>query len=1084
MIEKKQGLLRLALVIVAILGISVSAVAGTAHSLDSVLMHIGRDPEAISGYTTEDLKAGMNEDGIRKWCKLIISLKAQGITRKSIKQHYFPLCRSLVEAFFHESEIMQNLADGRKFNPVLMSHTDSTCTGRAILSRFMEYQRLCHSISMLPCENLTSRIYYGEMRLIEETIWGENKLMDRLDPIPDSLFTKVGALFDVKIASLESELPKLLQAYSNDVEFVMRNATLLMEAASYLSNYQMGMVIAVVSTVFFSQNKKQKIVELMRSAYEKKFGRDLFKKLWPIFEYKMTGIFESRRAGAFLNYRDSLLSKNVEYAKYYPHQCPERLKQCAEYDEYNERFYDLLDFIFRSLCEVSSAPNLDVDATFFKSVGCNSKTEFLRVYINETLRRYYDDDNFSMLGKIERIGAYIENITEYPVDLAMQIMGCFVPINAIKARDFSRNIGLVDWADKQMSAPKDSISDLGVRAVSMIVWMYAALQNEQRYPDILKRVEWVGNNIERSKADKDYVIFNIALALSLMHYHKESYEWISKVNVGRSEFRDDFNRLLLVECCALGRAKEALNVAKKIESFTYPYIGRYIQAKMISGKYDRIEELFDKFTASLSYDFNLFSLMNSDDQLWAFRSAKYRMEEILSDLDINLWIQEEMGDKNEAKFKPYIAAIYYNWALASKGALLRSNKYVTDLVINNMPPDDYRYFKQALAYESEDYDEGNATGRMIDAEVSTQAKAIILDYMRKDTTQVLPQFDYRIVRDQLQDGDIAIELISTGATYEAAMIRKGWEFPKSVVLFGDENEEEFWQRIDPYLAGVHRIYISLDGTFYFDNIELATDSAGIVMADKYEIYRVSTTLKIPRDIYITDIKNSAIYGNLKYADPYDEYIDSIGDGKRGAVRDMWIPLDDTKEEIDSISRILANAHITNRQYEGVKGDKASFVALSHGDVELLHLATHGFYNEEAVDKEDATSAMKRSGIVLSNSAYDLSYKKRSGTIFANEIANMDLNSVKLLVLSACETASGNLGDDGVFGLQRGFKQAGVGCIIMSLKEVNSVMTSELMQNFYSLFAKGQSVREALRNAQKQISKKYSIDDWKAFIVID
>ena len=148
------------------------------------------------------------------------------------------------------------------------------------------------------------------------------------------------------------------------------------------------------------------------------------------------------------------------------------------------------------------------------------------------------------------------------------------------------------------------------------------------------------------------------------------------------------------------------------------------------------------------------------------------------------------------------------------------------------------------------------------------------------------------------------------------------------------------------------------------------------------------------------------------------------------------------------------------------------------------LATHGFYNEEEVDKEDATSAMKRSGIVLSNSAYDLSYKKRSGTIFANEIANMDLNSVKLLVLSACETASGNLGDDGVFGLQRGFKQAGVGCIIMSLKEVNSVMTSELMQKFYSLFAKGQSVREALRNAQKQISKKYSIDDWKAFIVID
>ena len=97
---------------------------------------------------------------------------------------------------------------------------------------------------------------------------------------------------------------------------------------------------------------------------------------------------------------------------------------------------------------------------------------------------------------------------------------------------------------------------------------------------------------------------------------------------------------------------------------------------------------------------------------------------------------------------------------------------------------------------------------------------------------------------------------------------------------------------------------------------------------------------------------------------------------------------------------------------------------------------------------------------------------------------MDLNSVKLLVLSACETAQGDLGDDGVFGLQRGFKQAGAGCIIMSLREVNSIMTTELMQSFYSFFAKGQSVREAFRNAQRQISARYKTDDWKSFIIID
>ena len=97
---------------------------------------------------------------------------------------------------------------------------------------------------------------------------------------------------------------------------------------------------------------------------------------------------------------------------------------------------------------------------------------------------------------------------------------------------------------------------------------------------------------------------------------------------------------------------------------------------------------------------------------------------------------------------------------------------------------------------------------------------------------------------------------------------------------------------------------------------------------------------------------------------------------------------------------------------------------------------------------------------------------------------MDLTSVKLLVLSACETAKGKLEDDGVFGLQRGFKQAGVGCMIMSLKKVNSQMTTELMRLFYSYFTNGQSVREAFKNAQRQIATKYKIDNWKYFIIID
>ena len=148
------------------------------------------------------------------------------------------------------------------------------------------------------------------------------------------------------------------------------------------------------------------------------------------------------------------------------------------------------------------------------------------------------------------------------------------------------------------------------------------------------------------------------------------------------------------------------------------------------------------------------------------------------------------------------------------------------------------------------------------------------------------------------------------------------------------------------------------------------------------------------------------------------------------------------------------------------------------------MATHGFYNKEDFIDGEYVPAMKRAGIVLSCSGMDLVYDKQSGTIFANEISRLDLNSVKLLVLSACETALGQEDDDGLIGLQRGFKQAGVGCIIMTLRKVNSVITTELMSSFYIYLSQGLSVREAFYKAQLMIRNKSYNDDWSAFIILD
>lgn len=94
-----------------------------------------------------------------------------------------------------------------------------------------------------------------------------------------------------------------------------------------------------------------------------------------------------------------------------------------------------------------------------------------------------------------------------------------------------------------------------------------------------------------------------------------------------------------------------------------------------------------------------------------------------------------------------------------------------------------------------------------------------------------------------------------------------------------------------------------------------------------------------------------------------------------------------------------------------------------------------------------------------------------GILTAYQIAQMDLSNTDLVVLSACETAWGDIeGNKGVIGLQRAFKMAGVKQMIVSLWQVPSKPTMELITLFYKSWLSGQTTREALRNAQVNMKK--------------
>ena len=76
-------------------------------------------------------------------------------------------------------------------------------------------------------------------------------------------------------------------------------------------------------------------------------------------------------------------------------------------------------------------------------------------------------------------------------------------------------------------------------------------------------------------------------------------------------------------------------------------------------------------------------------------------------------------------------------------------------------------------------------------------------------------------------------------------------------------------------------------------------------------------------------------------------------------------------------------------------------------------------------------------------------------------------------LSACETGLGDINSsEGVFGLQRSFKLAGVENIIMTLWKIPDEKTQELMQLFYKNCFLGKSISQALKSAQEEMRNRY------------
>lgn len=284
-----------------------------------------------------------------------------------------------------------------------------------------------------------------------------------------------------------------------------------------------------------------------------------------------------------------------------------------------------------------------------------------------------------------------------------------------------------------------------------------------------------------------------------------------------------------------------------------------------------------------------------------------------------------------------------------------------------------------------------------------------------------------------------------------------------------------WGFMQEHLTGKQRVYFAPDNNLSDIAIEYLNDGQQTFF-EKYEVYRLSSTKELCRDYSETTCEKSiTIFGDI-------DYNTELVAAKRGGTLSFG-KLKYGREEIDGIKSFVAKSYKTN-VYDGKKATEKLFRELSNKNPMILHISSHGEYNGD--DKINETDAMENSLLALSGANADSDDIHNDGIITAADIAQMNLRQCDMAVLSACNTGIGGKGTDGIFGLQRGFKNAGVHSLLMSLKPVYDESTAKLMIAFYQGLAQGKSKRQSLLDAQKHIRSigytegKY----WAPFILLD
>ena len=331
--------------------------------------------------------------------------------------------------------------------------------------------------------------------------------------------------------------------------------------------------------------------------------------------------------------------------------------------------------------------------------------------------------------------------------------------------------------------------------------------------------------------------------------------------------------------------------------------------------------------------------------------------------------------------------------------------------------------------------------------------------------------------------------------------------------------QQIWNPIAPYLQGKKNIHFAPSGLLNHISIQLLVSENGERLIERYQLYQYSSLRDYVKqktnDKHEYD-KSITIFGNPDFDYLIEEATKSLTTKspvftippKMEQDIYAWRALNYTKTEVEQTSQQFQQAGWLVQPYLDHLASESHFKALSGRPPRIIHLATHGFFfpnprrdsrtqprlqnlkGSNAINISLTDQPLLRSGLILAGANYTwqngaIPIGQEDGILTAYEIVNLDLRKTELVILSACDTGLGDIeSTEGVFGLQRAFKQAGVDKLIMSLWKIPDLETVLFIETFYDHYLKGSSIREAFTKTQREMSQQYPPYYWAGFVLVE